>query len=166
MTITKNKVVAIDYCLKDSAGEVLDSSEGLEPLEYLHGYHNVLSGLETRLEGKRESDVFEAVIEPREGYGEYDDNLVLDVPRGNFPEGADIAVGARFLADSLDGPVTVTVCRVADDSVTIDANHPFAGKRLFFSVKVVSVRDASQEEIDRGLSGCGGKSCAACSGCH
>ncbi|GMO49913.1 MAG: peptidylprolyl isomerase [Treponemataceae bacterium] len=165
MTITKDKVVAIDYCLKNSAGDVLDFSDSAKPLEYLHGYHNVIPGLEKSLEGKHESDTFETVIEPDEGYGEYADELVMEVSREIFPAGVDIAVGARFQADSASGPVMVTVSRIAGESITVDANHPFAGERLFFSVKVISVRDASQAEIDHGLSRCGG-GCAVCCGCY
>jgi FKBP-type peptidyl-prolyl cis-trans isomerase SlyD len=166
MPIAKNKVVAIAYCLKNSEGKVMDSSDESEPLEYLHGYENVISGLEKELEGRRESDSFDVVIEPEAGYGEYDQRLVMEIPRANFPYGAQIAVGERFDAESSAGPVTVTVTRVDNDVVTVDANHPFAGMRLFFNVRVISVRDATQDEIARGNleRGCGecGGGCDSC----
>ena len=160
MTIAKGKVVAIAYCLKNSQGKVVDSADESEPLEYLHGYENVISGLEKELEGRRESDSFDAVIEPAEGYGEYDQRLAIEVPPTNFPHDAHIAVGERFDAESSAGPVTVTVTRVDDGVVTVDANHPFAGMQLFFNVRVVSVRDATQDEIahgnlERGCRECG-----------
>jgi FKBP-type peptidyl-prolyl cis-trans isomerase SlyD len=168
MTITKDKVVVIDYCLKNSGGDVLDSSEDAAPLEYLHGYSNVIPGLERELEGKNETDEFSVVVEPKDGYGEYNDNLVMEVPRENFPEDIEITVGTQFEADSDQGTIPVTVIKAASELITVDANHPLAGEKLFFSVKVVSVRDATQDELDNGLD-CGHDpdSCGCgCDGCH
>jgi FKBP-type peptidyl-prolyl cis-trans isomerase SlyD len=138
------------------------------PLEYVHGHNMMIRGLEKELEGRREDESFDVVVEPVDGYGEYDERLVTEVNRAEFPEGAEIKAGARFDAESGSGPVSVTVTRVADDVITVDANHPFAGKRLFFSVKIVSVRDATREEIARefirGEPCCGG-GCGTCRGC-
>jgi FKBP-type peptidyl-prolyl cis-trans isomerase SlyD len=151
MTITKDKVVTIDYSLRNSEGDLLDSSNHGHPLEYLHGHNNVISGLEKELEGKQAADEFCAVITPEDGYGEYDDSLVMDVPRENFPDNIEIVKGTQFEAESPQGFIPVTVVNVATDIVTVDANHPLAGEKLFFSVKVVSVRDATQEELENGL---------------
>jgi FKBP-type peptidyl-prolyl cis-trans isomerase SlyD len=161
MTVAKNTVVAIVYCAKNSAGEIVDFAGEDAPFEYLHGYENVIPGMEKALEGRRARDAFEAAFEPADGYGEYDSALVLDVPREDFPSGAEIAAGAKFDAESGAGSVTVTVTRVNGDVVTVDANHPLAGERLFFSGRVVSVRSATREEIARGdlESGC------ECGGC-
>jgi FKBP-type peptidyl-prolyl cis-trans isomerase SlyD len=168
MTVEKDKVVAIEYCVKDSGGGVLDSSEGMNPLEYIHGHNMMIPGLEKELEGRQEADSFDVVVEPADGYGEYNENLVIEVERNNFPDEAQIKTGARFEAESPSGPVAVTVTHVADDMITVDANHPLAGKRLFFSVKIVSVRDATREEIAREFlrdTACGG-GCSSCRGCH
>jgi FKBP-type peptidyl-prolyl cis-trans isomerase SlyD len=161
MTVAKNTVVAIAYRAKNSEGAVVDSAGEDAPFEYLHGYGNVIPGLEKALEGRRASDAFEAAFEPADGYGEYDEALVLDIPRGDFPRGAEIAAGEKFAAESGAGCVTVTVTRVNGDVVTVDANHPLSGERLFFSGRVVSVRNAAPEEIARGdlESGC------ECGGC-
>jgi len=173
MTIINDTVVAIDYCLKNSAGEIIDSSDGAEPLEYLHGHQNIIPGLEKALDGKKADDAFDVVVDPESGYGEYNDSLVMDVPRENFPDGVAISVGTKFEAESPGGYITVTVTKVGDGTVTVDANHPLAGETLFFSGKVISVRDATQEEIDSGLDDCDcgcehdHDSCGCdCAGCH
>lgn len=162
MTIAKNKVVSIDYTLKDETGAVIDSSKDSSPLEYVHGTGKIISGLEALLEGKSEGDSFSAVIEPKDGYGEYDKSLLIEVPRKNFDEGTEIKEGMKFQASSPGGPSVVTVKKVTDDVITIDANHELAGKQLHFDVKVVSVRDATNEDMEP-LSGCGG-GCSGCSG--
>ena len=170
MTIAKNKVAEIAYRVKNSEGKVIDSTDDREPLEYLHGHENVIPGLEKALEGRSADDAFEAVVEPEDGYGEYDSALVIDVPRGEFPHDAEITVGAQFDAESDAGSVMVTVTRVKGGVVTVDANHPLAGARLFFSGRVVSVRDATREEIARGdlARGCEceecGNDCCSCGG--
>ena len=150
MQVTKDKVVSIDYTLTNAAGEVIDSSQGAEPLPYLHGAGNIIPGLETALEGKQEGDAVLASIPPDEGYGERDDNLVQSVPRDRF-EGVDnVAVGMEFQAKTEVGVQVVTVVAVDDESVTVDANHALAGQTLNFDVKVVDVRDATDEELEHG----------------
>ena len=88
MQIAANAVVSIHYTLTNSAGEQLDSSQGQEPLAYLHGANNIIPGLENALVGKGEGDKLSVTVEPTEGYGEVRDELVQDVDRSNF-EGID-----------------------------------------------------------------------------
>jgi FKBP-type peptidyl-prolyl cis-trans isomerase SlyD len=168
MLITKDKVVAIDYCLKNSAGDVLDSSQDSEPLEYLHGHNSMIPGLEKELEGKKDNDSFKVVVNPEDGYGVYDANLQMIVPRENFPEGVEISVGSQFEAESPGGPIPVLVTNVTDEHITVDANHPLAGEKLFFDIKVISVRDATADEIENGLEDCcGHDDCEGdCCDCH
>ncbi|MFW6329018.1 MAG: FKBP-type peptidyl-prolyl cis-trans isomerase, partial [Alkalispirochaetaceae bacterium] len=128
MKVEKNKVVSINYTLTDDSGEVLDSSEGGEPLAYLHGQGNLIPGLETELEGKSEGDNFRTAIDPADGYGEYNDALIAEVPRDRFTGVDEINVGMEFQAQTSDGgSQIVRVTEVSDEAVKVDANHPLAG---------------------------------------
>jgi len=162
MTITKNKMVSIDYTLKDAEGTIIDSSKDAGPLEYLHGNGNLIPGLESQLEGKTAGDKFSAVVAPKDAYGEYDEKLLMEVPRTQFDSSAPIEVGMRFQADTAGGPTVVKVTKVTEDKITIDANPDLAGKTLYFDVSVVSVRDATPEELTP-HGGCSG-SCGNCGG--
>ena len=163
MTISTNKAVQIHYTLKGDDGAVIDTSEGGEPLEYIHGYGNLIPGLERELAGKAAGDTLHAVIAPKDAYGERDERLVAKVPRAQFDVSTPIAVGQQFQAESETGTTLVTVTEVTDDTITVDANHELAGKTLHFDVEVVAVRDAAPEELPADASGCSG-SCASCSG--
>ncbi len=146
MHITKHKVAAIRYTLRNDAGEVLDSSEGGEPLYYLHGEHNLIPGMEEGLEGRQAGDKLNLSIAPEKGYGVRDPKNVHQVPTSAFG-GAPVEVGMQFQAD--DGMV-VTVKEVGPTSVTIDANHELAGETLHFDIEVVEVRDATADEVTHG----------------
>lgn len=159
MTITKDSVVSIEYTLTDDENEVLDSSEGVGPLEYLHGHNNLIPGLEKVLEGKKAGDSFKTAVAPAEGYGEYQDKLVVEVERSQFPDDVEIKEGMQFEAGGAEGSQVVTVTAVTDTKVTVDANHPLAGETLNFDVKILSVRESTEDEKVNGLesqhSGCG-----------
>ncbi len=150
MKIEKNKVVSINYTLKSDSGEVLDSSEGREPLEYIHGMGNLIPGLEKELDGKGAGETLQAVIAPAEAYGEYSDELVQTVSRTQFENPDDIREGAQFQVQTQHDVRIATVTTVEGDNVTLDLNHPLAGETLHFDVDVVSVREASAEELDHG----------------
>ncbi len=150
MQITKEKVVAIHYTLKNNAGEVIDSSEGKDALYYLHGFGNLIPGMEEGLEGKAKGDKLELKISPEKGYGTRNLDAIQQVPLSAF-NGADVKVGMQFQASGEQGyPIVVTVTAVEEDNVTVDANHPLAGEELNFKVEVIEVRDASSEEIAHG----------------
>lgn len=149
MQIANRTVVTIEYTLTDDGGEVLDTSDGREPLKYLHGAGNIIPGLESALEGKQAGDELKIDVAPENAYGERDEELVQDVPRKNFPV-EDIAIGMRFHAQGKDSSTMVTVVNVTNDVVRVDANHPLAGETLSFAVKVVDVRDATLEELKHG----------------
>ena len=151
MTIKQNSVVTMHYELKDKEGEVLDSSEGQDPLVYLHGANNIIVGLEEELEGKKSGDKVAAVIPPEKAYGVPVEALIQQVPTEAFGEEIkNVEVGMRFQADTEQGPVPVVVTAVKDDIVTVDGNHPLAGKELHFDVSITDIRDASEEEIEHG----------------
>lgn len=164
MTISKDSVVSIEYTLTDDENEVLDSSEGTGPLEYLHGHNNLIPGLEKHLEGKGAGDAFKVSVAPADAYGEYQDELLVEVARNQFPDDVEIVEGMQFEAGSPEGSRVVTVTEVNGDKIKVDANHPLAGETLHFDVKVVSVRESTEEERQNGLDqgcgcGCGGDSC-------
>lgn len=150
MQIAQNTVVQIHYTLKNAAGDVIDTSAGQEPLAYLHGGGNIVEGLESALAGKTVGDKLDVTVEPERGYGERREDLVQDVERSNFVGVEEIEVGMQFLAQTPWGEQPVTVIAVADDSVQLDGNHPLAGETLNFSVEVVDVRQASEEELQHG----------------
>jgi len=149
--IKQNSVVTMHYELKDDQGEVLDSSKGQEPLVYLHGAGNIIIGLEEELLGKTAGDNIEAVISPEKGYGMPVDALIQTVPKEAFGEEVDkVSVGMRFQAETEQGPVPVVVTAMDNENVTVDGNHPLAGKELHFNVSIAEVREASDEEVEHG----------------
>ncbi|MGV9664824.1 FKBP-type peptidyl-prolyl cis-trans isomerase [Nocardia niigatensis] len=151
MSIAADKVVSIEYTLKADDGEVLDTSVGEAPLVYLHGADNIVPGLEQALEGKSTGDELVVVVEPEDAYGEYLAELVSAVPRDMFQGVDELEPGMEFHAEAPDGDSQiVTVRQIDGDEVTIDANHPLAGQRLHFTVKVVDIRDASEDELAHG----------------
>lgn len=148
MLIAANKAVSIDYTLTNDAGEVIDSSAGGAPLVYLHGAGNIIPGLEKALEGKTTGDELDVAVEPEDAYGEYLAELVSTLNRSMFEGVDELEVGMQFHASAPDGQMQIVTIRDLDgDDVTVDGNHPLAGQRLNFKVKVVDVRDASEEEI-------------------
>lgn len=152
MQVADKTVVNIHYTLKDDAGSVLDSSEGQESLAFLCGAQNIVVGLENALLGKSVGDKLEVSVSPEEGYGEKQDEMVQEVPRDNFQGIDTIEVGMEFMAQAPWGQQAVKVIAVADEFVTVDGNHPLAGKTLNFDVEVVGVRAATEEELEHGHS--------------
>ncbi len=151
MTIAQNKVVTIHYRVADSeSDELIDSSENGEPMTYLHGARNIIPGLEQALEGKSQGDELEVTIPPAEAYGERSDDRVQQVPREAFQGMDRIEPGMAVTAQTGQGQIDLVVTAVDDEIVTVDANHPLAGKSLKFNVTVEEVRDASEEEIAHG----------------
>ena len=151
MLIAANKAVSIDYTLTNDAGEVIDSSAGGAPMVYLHGAGNIIVGLEKALEGKRAGDELSVAVEPQDAYGEYSAELVAVLGREMFEGVDELEVGMQFQAAGPEGSMQiVTIPDLDGDEVTVDGNHPLAGQRLNFQVKVVDVRDAHAEEIAHG----------------
>lgn len=151
MQIAANKAVSIDYTLTNDAGDVIDSSAGGAPLVYLHGAGNIIVGLEKALEGKNVGDELSVAIEPEDAYGEYSAELVATLTREMFEGVDELEVGMQFHASAPDGGMQIVIIRDIDgDDVTVDGNHPLAGQRLNFKVKVVDVREANAEEIAHG----------------
>jgi FKBP-type peptidyl-prolyl cis-trans isomerase SlyD len=150
MNIAQDCVVSIHYTLTNDAGETLDSSAGGEPLAYLHGNGNLISGLERALDGKTAGEKLSVKIAPADAYGEYDKALVQRIPRRTMKGISDIRVGMQLQAQSDQGARAVTVTQVVGDMVTIDGNHPLAGQSLNFEVEIAGVRAPTEEELAHG----------------
>jgi FKBP-type peptidyl-prolyl cis-trans isomerase SlyD len=150
MQITKDAVALIHYTLTDDEGKTIDSSAGGEPLAYIHGNGNLIPGLERELEGKTDGDKVDVKIAPADGYGEFDKDLIQRVPRRALKGIGNLHVGMQLQAQSERGTRAVTVTQLVGDMVTLDGNHPLAGKNLNFKVEVVSVRAATEEELSHG----------------
>lgn len=150
MQIEKNKVATIEYTLKNNDGDVLDTSEGNDPMTYIQGIGNLIPGLEDALAGKGVGDEVQVTIPPEKAYGLPDAELVQVVERNVFQGVDDLQVGMQFQAQSDQGTQVIWITDIEGDQVTIDGNHPLAGETLNFDVKVVDVRDASAEELDHG----------------
>jgi FKBP-type peptidyl-prolyl cis-trans isomerase SlyD len=153
MQIAKDKVVMMDYTLKDGDGQVIDTSEGSDPLAYLHGAENIIPGLERELEGKSVGDNIQTVVQPADGYGERNNELQQAVARENFEEVPDLEVGMQFRVpadDEEENFVVVTVVGFDEETVTVDGNHPLAGVTLHFDVTIREIREATAEELAHG----------------
>lgn len=157
MQIAHNSVVAFHYKLTNDAGEVVDSSEGRDPLTYIHGAGNIIPGLEKQLEGRKAGDSLTARVEAAEAYGEKNPQMVQQVPTAAFQGVESIQPGMQFQAQTEQGPLLVTVVDVDGDTVTVDGNHPLAGQALNFDVTIDTVREATEEELAHGhVHGAGG----------
>ncbi|AXQ31432.1 peptidylprolyl isomerase [Solimonas sp. K1W22B-7] len=150
MQAAENSVVSMHYTLTNAKGEVIDSSQGSDPLTYLHGAGNIIPGLEKALLGKQAGDKLQVTVSAAEGYGERDDSLIQQVPKRAFQGVPNIEPGMTFHAQSSQGPMRVMVTAVQGDMVTVDGNHPLAGETLNFDVEITEVRAATLEEIAHG----------------
>ena len=151
MLIAEGHVVTFHYTLTDDAGDVIDSSDGSEPLAYLHGYAGIIPGLEREMEGKAVGDDFNAVIPPEDAYGLIDPELIQEVPLEALAGIEGLAVGMQLQSQTADGRVQqLVVDALGETSATLNANHALAGKTLTFAVSVESIRDATEEELSHG----------------
>jgi FKBP-type peptidyl-prolyl cis-trans isomerase SlyD len=150
MKVEKNRVVAIDYTLTDDNNQVIDSSSGAEPLEYLHGHGNIIPGLERALEGGETGDKITVTVPAGDAYGNRDEKLVINVPLSRFEGVESVEEGMQFETRTPEGLRVVTVTGVADERVTLDGNHPLAGMDLNFDVTIKSIREAKAEELSHG----------------
>ena len=169
MTITdKDCVVGIEYEVKEAgSSDVVDSNKGSgQPLEFIMGKGQIIPGLEKALCGMKKDEEGDLLIPASEAYGEYNEEAVQTLPIEQF-EGVELKEGLTLYGQGEDGQtVQVTVKSFTDKDVTIDFNHPLAGKDLMFSVKVDSVREATADEIASGVVGGAAESCSTGCGCH
>ena len=150
MQAIRGAVVSFNYKLTDDDGNTIDSSEGCAPLSYLHGYENIIPGLESALEGVAVGYSANVVVEPADAYGDIDEEAVFEVGRDKFPPEMELAPGMQFAGETPSGDVPLTIMQVNDDSIIVNANHPLAGERLHFDVEVIDIREATDEELQQG----------------
>lgn len=151
MPVAKDKVVGVIYTLTDDQGNVLDSNKGQEALEFIHGHGMMIPGFEKALEGATEGQTVAFSVTPEEGYGEANEDFVIEVPRTAFPENEDIQVGWQVTGTTPDGHMQpFRVLEVSEEKIKLDGNHPLAGQNLNFEVEVVSLRDATEQELSHG----------------
>ena len=146
MTAAQNTVVSIQSILKVE-GEVRDEGQ----LAYLHGYGNIVPGLEEAIEGLPVGAKLSVEVPPTKGYGEYDPDGQMVVERDAFPADVEVVPGAQFYAENEEGqPLRIVVLDVNGDEVTVDSNHPLAGQTLHFDVEITRIRWATESELDHG----------------
>ena len=148
MKIADKTVVQMHYTLTSDEGKVIDSSEGREPLQYIQGAHMIVVGLEKAMVGHDVGDKFDVKVIPSEGYGEYNEEMTQEVPLDVFQGVEKVEEGMMFYAQTPAGPMPIRVKSVSEKTAVIDANHELAGKNLNFAIEVVSVREATEEELN------------------
>ena len=148
MKIADKTVVQMHYTLTSDEGKVIDSSEGREPLQYIQGAHMIVVGLEKAMVGHDVGDKFDVKVIPSEGYGEYNEEMTQEVPLDVFQGVDKVVEGMMFYAQTPAGPMPIRVKSVSEKTAVIDANHELAGKNLNFAIEVVSVREATEDELN------------------
>jgi FKBP-type peptidyl-prolyl cis-trans isomerase SlyD len=150
MTIQDGQVVTLDYHLRVD-GEIIDGSDEAGPIEYLHGYGQIVTGLENALYGMSVGQSKQVEVQPAEGYGEVDPEDYAEIPHSEFPDEIPLEVGVELQLRDDDGEVFDAVIEeVRPETVWLNFNHPLAGKTLHFSVAVLDIRPATTEELDHG----------------
>jgi FKBP-type peptidyl-prolyl cis-trans isomerase SlyD len=147
--VAPDHIVLMNYRLVDDAGKELDASQENEPLAYLHGRNSIIPGLENALTGLKAGDKKEVTVTPANGYGERQNDLQFTLPRSQFGDQTP-QIGMMIELQAQEDNLVAHVVALDENSVTLDGNHPMAGKTLHFSIEIVSVRPATQEEIEHG----------------
>ncbi len=143
MTITTGRQVTFNYTLTDDTGQVIDSSDGGQPFAYVHGRSEIVPGLEQQMEGLKAGDRRKLTVPPEQGYGVVNEEAIMEVPRDRLPaEGVE--VGSRLQGTAANGqPVFPVVKAIGEEMVTLDFNHPLAGRTLHFDVEILTVEEAA-----------------------
>ena len=148
--VDDGQVVSVHYTLHVN-GQVLDSSEGGEPLQFIQGMGHIIPGLEHELYEMKIGDSKKVVVAAKDGYGEIDTEAFMDVPRDSFPTDVPAEIGIELeLRDQSDHPVYARIETISADNVRLNMNHPLAGKELHFDVKIADLRPATDEEVSHG----------------
>jgi FKBP-type peptidyl-prolyl cis-trans isomerase SlyD len=149
-SVQKNVVVSMEYTLQVE-NEEIDSSKGQDPLEFLVGHGNIISGLEREMMGMKVGDSKDVIIQPADAYGEFDEEAFMEVPRSAFPTDIPVEEGAELtVRDDAGQSRYARIEAIKDENVTLNFNHPLAGDELHFNVKVVGLREPTAEELEHG----------------
>ena len=148
--IQKDSVVSLYYLLRDKEGQVIDQTQPGDPLHYLHGHDNIVPGLEKQLENLKVGDKRNIEVLAIDAYGPYDEEKCFGIERASLPK-AKLKPGMILeLTPDDSEPFLARIVEIHPDHVAVDANHPMAGKDLFFDIEVVALRDATPEELTHG----------------
>ena len=148
LAIAPDTVVTLSYVLFDEQGEAVDRVGQTEPLTYVHGYAQLVPGLERQIEGLTAGAKGTFAVDAEEAFGEREDDAIFEVDKADFPDAGEVKAGDEFMAEGPDGePIAMRVVEVRDDAFVVDTNHPLAGQRVRFEIEVTSVRAASEDEI-------------------
>ncbi len=148
--VKENLVVAIDYTLTVD-GEIIDSSRDREPLEFLQGHGNIISGLEREMLGMEIGKSKEVEVAPIDGYGEGDETAFMEIPANQFPKNIPLEVGTELEVQNEEGqPAYARIEKIENNIVILNFNHPLADKSLHFNVEVVAIREPTEEELAHG----------------
>jgi FKBP-type peptidyl-prolyl cis-trans isomerase SlyD len=149
--VQPNKVITMNYTLKDSEDVVIDTTENKGAFSFISGANQILPKLEEKIGSMLIGSKKDVKLSAEEAYGVYDEKAIQKVEKSTFPDDATVEVGMGFVANSPDGhPMPFRVAAVEENEVTIDFNHPLAGKDLEFNVHLVDIRNASEEEVAHG----------------
>lgn len=149
MKIEKDVVVQFHYNLSDENGQI-ETSRDADPVAYLHGHKNIIDGLQEAMEGKGEGDTFTVTVPPEQGYGQRNEAAKQRVPLKHLVGAKKWRKGMVAQVQTEDGVRQVTIIKVGKFNADVDSNHPLAGKDLTFEVEVVSIREATKDEIAHG----------------
>ncbi len=156
MKITDGCLVELEYELRNSKGEVIETSKAGALMTYLHGNSEIPPKLESQLTDHDVGEKVVVTLAPADAYGEFNPDGIVAVPRSEFPEDAEIVPGdwvsievAEEDGGGVKGEMEMRVVEIAPEAITLDANHPLAGEEITFDLKIASVRKATQEEIDQ-----------------
>jgi FKBP-type peptidyl-prolyl cis-trans isomerase SlyD len=150
LKVQDGQVVSIDYTLRVE-GEIVDSSEGQDPLEFLQGAGNIIPGLERELYGMAIGENKKVVVAAADAYGEFEEEAVVSVPKSEFPSEIPLELGTELQVRGQDGETMYGhISEIGEENIELDFNHPLAGKELHFDVTITALRDASDEELLHG----------------
>ncbi len=148
--VADDVVVSLEYILTVN-GEVVDSTEGDDPIEFIQGHENIIPGLERELYGLKVGDKKQVSVPAKDAYGEIDPEAVVEVPRGDIPKDIPVKLGTELTVRNEDGELLdARITSVSKETVQLDFNHPLAGKDLNFDVTVIALREAEAEELEHG----------------
>jgi FKBP-type peptidyl-prolyl cis-trans isomerase SlyD len=148
LKVQDGHVVSMEYTLQVD-GEIIDSSEGGDPFQFVAGVGNIIPGLEKEMIGMGIGESKDVMVLPAEGYGEYDDKAFMEVPLDQFPKDFTVETGTELQVQDSSGQSRYAHIKSMDEKIArLDLNHPLAGKELHFNVKVVNMRDATKEELE------------------
>jgi FKBP-type peptidyl-prolyl cis-trans isomerase SlyD len=145
----KPDVFTVHYVLKNKLGELVDTSEGSEPLHFVYGSPDIIEGIQRAVKDRNAGDCLEVTVPPAMAYGEHDPKLVRKVPRSLFSDVDNVQVGMKFQTNTGNNAQVVQVVGIDGNLIKVDANHPLAGFTLYFDLEIIDRRKATDIEIEQ-----------------